>query len=678
MATKEDLLAQLRATSQPQVDQPVTPGKDELLAQLKKASKPQEEELSVGQSIADTLLAIGEPLATIATGAIAAPISGLAGIVGGLIPGEQGQAARFQEATQEALTFQPRTEAGQAGLQAVGEAAQVVGDVATRIPAGLAGIPQALTGDITGATETIEGIQERGLPATLGEATLEATGSPLLAAGAASAPEAMLELLGFKGANIAKGTKKITGITDDVEQTLARADINIDDLSDQNVTKIQAAIKEDLTAQAERAEFLREQGIEPTKAQITRDAADFIEQQEVAKTSGKVRQALEGQEALIVNKFDESIAGTGGQPVTSGSTVTDTITNRSTVLDNEISDLYKAARDRAPGEKNVRMTELASLLKQKAPSNEAAKGLINSIKGDLQARGILDEKFKVTGRVDVDTAEEVRKSINAHFDSTSDLGRGLMREFKEALDADTLKAAGEDIFNQARKAKAKFEADLNRAKVSKFDKRKTSLVRDVLENKVDPDKLAEQIVSGSKYRTEDLNQLKTYLTKTGTPDQRKAGVNAWNDLKAQTLNSIKEKAFIGPEDAAGNRALSRAALETSMKRIGEAKLNTLFDKKEKKFLDDILRVSKLREPVRGTALGRGPSAQAIERLNEKLDKIPLIGDLIKSIQLDRKGKVVLTGKPKKSPKVQVLEGKAPGLATAATISSIIEEQERAK
>jgi len=492
---------------------------------------------------------------------------------------------------------------------------------------------------------------------------------------AASVPEASLELLGFKGANIAKGSKKITGITDDVEQTLVRENISVDDLSPENVTKIQDAVSKDLTAQIERAEFLRSQGIEPTKAQITRDATDFQAQQEVAKTSGKVRDALEGQEALIVNRFDESVAGTGGQPVTSGSSITDTVINRSTELDNEISDLYKLARERASGEKNVRMTELASLLKRKAPSDTATQGLIKSIKGDLQAKGIIDKNFKVTGRVDVDTSQEVRKFINTHFDSTSDLGRGFMREFKDALDADTLKAAGEDVFKQAIKSKAKFEADLNRSKINKFDKRKTSLVRDVLENKIDPDKLAQQITSGAKYRTEDLNQLKTYLTKTGTPDQRKAGVQAWDDLRAQTLDSIKEKSFIGPEDAAGNKTLSRAALETALKKVGESRLNTLFSKQEKKFLDDILRVSKLREPVRGTALGKGPSAQAIEKLNSKLDNLGIIKSLIQKIALDRQGKAVLKAAPKKSPRIQVLEGKAPGLATAATISSIIEQKE---
>lgn len=657
---KVNLLAELQQRQQPAPVQEV-PADTGIFA------TPEEEQAEkIGQL---------EVAGALASGAVAAPISGIAGIVGGLLPGEPGQAARFQEATQEALTFQPRTEAGKEQLQSVAEAAEFIGEQLTRVPAGLAGLAQLPTEGVAGAAQTIESIQEQGLGESLGSATLEATGSPFLATLAASAPEASLELLGFKGANAVKGSKQITGITDDVEKTLARENISVDDLSPENVANIQNAVKQDLTDQIERAEFLREQGIEPTRAQITRDAGDFQTQQEIAKQPGKVRDALEGQEALIINRFDESIAGTGGQPVTSGSSVTDTVINRSTELDNEISDLYNRAREIAPGEKNVRMSELAALLKKKAPSDTATQGLIRSIKGDLQARGIIDDNFKVTGRVDVDTSEEVRKFINTHFDSTSDLGKGFMREFKDALDADTLKAAGEDVFNQARKAKAKFESDLNRAKINKFDKRKTSLVRDVLENKIDPDKLAEQVTSGGKYRAEDLNQLKTYLTKTGTPEQRKVGVQAWNDLRAETLNSIKAKAFIGPEDAAGNKTLSRAALETALKKVGNSRLNTMFSKQEKKFLDDILRVSKLREPVRGTALGRGPSAQAIERLNSRLDNLGIIKSLIQKIALDRQGKVVLTAKPKKSPKIQVLEGKAPGLATAATISSIIEQKE---
>ena len=63
------------------------------------------------------LSAVAEPIATLVTGAIAEPIAGLAGIAQAINPfAEPGAGVRAIEATREALTFQPRTEAGKAGL----------------------------------------------------------------------------------------------------------------------------------------------------------------------------------------------------------------------------------------------------------------------------------------------------------------------------------------------------------------------------------------------------------------------------------------------------------------------------------------------------------------------------------------------------------------------------------
>jgi hypothetical protein len=115
--------------------------------------------------------AVAEPLATLATGAIAEPIAGLAGLArAAFAPSPEEAVRRGAEtvgATREALTFQPRTQAGQEGLQAVGGV--------------LAPVGEALQ-----AAETF-----------LGDETFEATGSPALAAAAATIPTAAIEALGL-------------------------------------------------------------------------------------------------------------------------------------------------------------------------------------------------------------------------------------------------------------------------------------------------------------------------------------------------------------------------------------------------------------------------------------------------------------------------------------------------
>lgn len=75
-----------------------------------------------------TITGLPEVAATLATGAIAEPVSGIAGLVSAPFVGAD-KAADIVRGTQEALTFQPRTEAGKTSLEAVGGLLQPVGEV---------------------------------------------------------------------------------------------------------------------------------------------------------------------------------------------------------------------------------------------------------------------------------------------------------------------------------------------------------------------------------------------------------------------------------------------------------------------------------------------------------------------------------------------------------------------
>lgn len=118
---------------------------------------------SIGEQVVGGL----ETAATIASGALAEPIAGAAGIAQSLNPfADEGAGAEAVKATQEALTYKPRTEAGQESLQATGEALKPIGDFFQDIESGL------------------------------GDYAYNLTGSPAFAAAATTAPTAFLELLG--------------------------------------------------------------------------------------------------------------------------------------------------------------------------------------------------------------------------------------------------------------------------------------------------------------------------------------------------------------------------------------------------------------------------------------------------------------------------------------------------
>ena len=551
-------------------------------------------------------------------------------------------------------------------------AGEIAGETAPFLPAGVAvgGIralgARALATGAVGATEG--GLIARGRGGDE-QSQVETAG---LAGVAAGGLELALPVIGRIGGALIRrvsGKAPVGGVfdaagrpTQELKDALSKSGLTMDDLNEQAQSILAKSPDNVDLGQAGRGAFIESQGITPTKAQVTRNAADFQAQQEAAKTSGRVRDALEQQDAILTSRFNQSVIDTGGLADAPTSTVTDALVGKATVLDQQVSDLYKAARASAPGEKNIKFDALTKELRNLAPANRRSGGAIEAIVGDLQSKGVLDADMAVVGRIDVETAEDVRKLMNELYDPQNGFANGILRQLKDKLDDDVFIASGVDTFKQGRKAKADFEKELSRAGVSKFDSRKANLVRDVLENKINPDTFTSDVVFSKKWRAQDIKQLKDYISTD------EAGKAAFDDMRADTMSTIRDKAFIGPEDELGNRALSRAALENQIDKIGKAKMAVLFTGEERKFLDNMLKLAKLREPVRGTALGRGPSAQAVSRLESKLKDLPAIGALINSISVDARGRIALKANPTLTARLPSnIEVKARG--TAAPIGA---------
>ncbi len=404
-------------------------------------------------------------------------------------------------------------------------------------------------------------------------------------------------------------------------EALDKAGLSFDDITTETNRLVDTGGIDDAVSLA-RKDFLEDQGIIPTRAQVTGDASQFQAQQELSKTSGRVRRALEGQEGVLSTKFENAVTETGGSANASNSSVIDFIADRSIDLDSQISDAYKAARELAPTEKIIKPEGLADSIRSIAGSDNATGGLASATRDILRSKGVIGEGrgFKDLGKVDAKAAEEIRIDMNGLFNSLTPFGKKKLAGLKDSLDADVEKAIGRDVFAGPRSAKAKFEKDLSRAKINKFDVRKKNLVRDILENKVNPDRFLNDAVLSKTIRSTDLEQLKRYLTL----DADDAGAAAWNDLRAEAMEHIRTTAV---KEVAGEPALSRAGLEKAMDQFGRDKLRVLFSKDERKFLQDMLKTSKLREPVRGTALGKGPSAQAIKNVTNAVNRLPLINSV---------------------------------------------------
>lgn len=110
---------------------------------------------------AANLLTGPDAMAAFGSGMVAAPLSGLAGVAGAVLPGPEGQGADWQRRLAETLSFKPRTQGGELltkaaavpfdllhkGAVALGQKAQDAGaspGVATAVQTGAELLPQAL------------------------------------------------------------------------------------------------------------------------------------------------------------------------------------------------------------------------------------------------------------------------------------------------------------------------------------------------------------------------------------------------------------------------------------------------------------------------------------------------------------------------------------------------------
>lgn len=589
---------------------------------------------------------------TIGSSALAEPIAGLAGLAGlagGAITGAfnpdesiRDSALRVAnqniEGTRDFLTIDPLNEASEGVVETVGKGGELATKAVRAPVAGLAGIGESIKeGSLDAGANKTRDIMERGIGAVAGDELAEAGAPPALSAAVEAIPTAIAAVLGLAGAK--KLAPNQIQVADDLSRTLKQRGIDVNDNSPQNITRINREVENLSGEQRARVDTLRDVGIEnPTRAQVTRSADDFQRQQEAAKINTPVRNELEAQEGQLSQTFDAAADATGGRRNTSGSTVYDEVVGRSEALDSKISDLYKQARAQSDGGSGVDLSRFANRVIDNLDSDGATDGLYSAIRGELRRRGVVDKDNNVIRGTTVDDAEAIRQFINKQFDPKNrTFANSEIRNLKNSLDDDVFASTGKDVFLEARKAKAEFEQQLSAAKISKFDKNNRSLLRDILENKINPEKLVDSMTTSTKYRATDLKQVRDYLNQTET------GKAAWNDLRTQVMQNLKDRSFNGPEDANGIAALSRDKLEKALDKIGKARRDILFTAEENMLLNKLLAAAKVREPVRGTALGKGPSAQALTGINAQLKKYPAVKNIVESIERNREGQVILNG-----------------------------------
>lgn len=296
----------------------------------------------------------------------------------------------------------------------------------------------------------------------------------------------------------------------------------------------------------------------------------------------------------------------------------DAVIETANQMDDAMKEMYKNAREISGGEKMISLDRFKKALENFEPDSDLTKGLHKSIKGHAENAGVME------GMVSADDAERIVQLINQRYSPNNKVGNWIGRELKDAIDLDVAEAGGTEMFKKARKAKAAFHKAIGRTPATRWSKRKTSLISDILDEGATPENFVEKGLFNKKYRASEIKDLKNFLARSGD-----TGKQAWQNMRSEAIDFIKENSFRGPVNEMGQRLISRARFENAIKKIGSMeKMKEIFSPDEMKFFKDMQKILEIMEPTPGMAIGEGPSAASVNKLlnfvKRKADQIPVL------------------------------------------------------
>jgi hypothetical protein len=409
---------------------------------------------------------------------------------------------------------------------------------------------------------------------------------------------------------------------DEIENAARRGEIDPADLATGNEAIKQRLIDAEIMTPEQAANFnlFKKHGVEPTSANISQSTDDWRNQMDAAKVSGRVGDAVSDQEEAITSSVEKQIGriqnkGTATNATGTSSRVYSVIDEAVSEMDTVIDDAYNAARAASKGHSPVNLNRFAEGVRTMSGSDKASMGVIS------HARGLLNNMGK--DGLSVDDAEVMRQGLNSLYDSTSPVGRRMIRELKEMIDEDVASVVGKDLFEQARAAKIKYHKRVGLGRRNKHDKGRTSLLEKIIDNEIPEEDIYKKIKAAST-RHADIVNVKEFLLEGG-----EAGQAAWDDIRGQFIRDAFEKAteHMGKVSGGGKRwnhvGFGKVIADI---RMNTKKWDTLFTKAEQKFIREIEKIGDLRQPVSNVAQGSGPSGLAIigKKVTHALNSHPVL------------------------------------------------------
>lgn len=537
------------------------------------------------QSLADKLVGTGEAALATATGMTGGAVGMIGGTLKGLAEqilsgqfGTQDAARAVEQAASEgaqALTYQPRTAAGQEQTAAVGQAMQQL------LP--LAGIAPTLPA----GGMTPQGVPARVVARAGAEGVARAVGGEAAAAGVSRAIDTASRV-----ADMAK-----TGAT-----TLPRRALEALRTQPEATPGTRGSVGAAGTDVATQRRALAESFPVPVKltsGQATRDPAQLKFEVETAKMpeiGAPLRERYVQQNDAILRNFDTWIDQTGAEAPSLravGVAVDRALVEQSKRDKAQIRVAYKAAEKAGEMEAPVSLGSVVQHLNESAP-DVAVAPLLEVAKRRALQLGIAAEKDGqlVPQPVPLKTAELFRRAISNATDESatnirqSTIIKGLVDESTDGL--------GGELYRQARAVRTRYAQNYeNRATVAKLlsTKRGTTDRSVAFEDVFD-----HSILKGS---LDDVRNVRRVLQRSGGE-----GNQAWRELQGSTASWIRDEAIRGiATDASGNRVISPAALNKAIRTLdADGRLEFIFGKKgaqQMRDINDLAQIAKTVPPEAG-------------------------------------------------------------------------------
>jgi len=529
---------------------------------------PQYVEPTVGEKI----VGAGETALTLATGAT----GGTVGMIGGTLKGlaEQILSGKFgtpeaaklveQEAMKgaQALTYAPRTEAGQEMARETGQfLAETIPPV---IP--VVGPPGAVMSGIRAAQPAVA--------TTARQATT--------AARQAAAP--VVQAVKETAQTAASKAKQAVGL-------------EVPPRATPGTPGSAGAMGVDVATQrAMKAQELPVP-IKLTEGQKTRQFEDVRFERETAKlpeVGEPLRERFAQQNQQLRQNLDAFIDMTGAQAGESefrratGMAVNEALRSRAARDKARIRVLYKEAEKAGELASPANLSPIADYLNQNRAGRSSAP-IMGTFAEELKVQGIgagsLADGTLQIGEVSLGQAEALRKAINRFVKSNDPNDVRVASELKQLIDTQT-EGLGGNLYQQARAARARYAADYENIGLVK---NLLGFKRGTTDRAIALEEVLNRSIIDPGTSLDTVRQIRRLLQTEGPK-----GMQAWKELQGGTLQYIKEEALrnVAP-DQFGNRVVSPAQLDRVITNLDKnGKLDFVFGKKGAEQLRTINDVAK--------------------------------------------------------------------------------------